>query len=55
MSSRLMLSAAYCNQISRAHFTQKSTEESSVDAVILLMLSSPCSPKMITLNGLPYT
>ncbi len=51
MGSRLIESAAYCNHIWLAHLFINSTQNTSVNWIIRLLLSLLCWPKVILLSG----
>ncbi len=49
--SRIIESAAYCNQTMQAHLYLNSTQNMSVNWIIRLLLSLLCWPKVILLCG----
>ncbi len=51
MGSRLIESAAYCNQIWLAQLYINSAQNTSVNWIIRLLLSLLCRPKVIPLSG----
>ncbi len=50
-SRRIVDSAAYCNQILLAQICINSTQNTSVNWIIRLLLSLSCRPKVILLSG----
>jgi len=52
MLSQLMLSAAYCNQISGVPFTKHCYINQPVIVIIQLLLLVSMHPKLITLSGI---
>jgi hypothetical protein len=52
MLSQLMLSAAYCNQISGVPFTEHYYINQPVIVIIQLLLLVSMHPKLITLSGI---
>ncbi len=51
MGSRIIESAAYCNQILLAHLNTNSAQNASVNWITRLLLSILCRPKVILLGG----
>ncbi len=51
MGSRIIESAAYCNQISESQVYSNRAQNKSVNWIIRLLLSLLCSPKGILLSG----
>jgi hypothetical protein len=51
MGSRMMESAAYCNQVLLAQICTNSAQITSVNWIIRLLLSLSCRPKVILLSG----
>ena len=51
IGSRIIESAAYCNQKLLAHLYLNSTQNTSVNWIIRLLLSLVCRPKVILLSG----
>ncbi len=55
IGSRIIESVAYCNQNFLVHLYLNSTQHTSVNCIILLLLSVLCRPKVILLSGVHCT